>query len=432
MRILILADDCNPEWPSLPVVGYKAAKALAEKAEVVVATHIRNRENIETAGFGRASVTYIDNEYIARPIYKLATWLRGGTSVGWTTNVALAYPSYIAFEREVWKHFKTDINDKRFDIVHRLTPMSPTLPSPMASWCKRYGVPFVLGPLNGGLKWPAEYRAELAREREWMSYLREAYRYLPYRRSTYAESAAILAAFAHTAADIGPEYADRMIHFPEVGIDPEVFSQGASTQTSSQHASAQKTFLFVGRLVPFKLPRLAVEAFGMNPALLDHRMRVVGDGPERADLEAIIRQNGWAGRIELCGWKTQGEVAELMRTSDVLVQPSIRELGAGVVIEAMACGLACVVTDYGGPAYLIEADRGIKLPLAAPDELRRSFSDALARLANDPALLDRLKIAARRHAETYYTWQAKADETIRIYDWVLGRGRKPQFASNGT
>lgn len=66
MRILLLADDCNPQWPSLPIVGYKAAKALAEKVEVVVATHVRNGDNIEQAGFGSAKVEYIDNEYIAR------------------------------------------------------------------------------------------------------------------------------------------------------------------------------------------------------------------------------------------------------------------------------------------------------------------------------------------------------------------------------
>jgi hypothetical protein len=34
MRVLILAEDCNPEWPSLPVVGYKFAKAIADRVEV--------------------------------------------------------------------------------------------------------------------------------------------------------------------------------------------------------------------------------------------------------------------------------------------------------------------------------------------------------------------------------------------------------------
>ena len=49
-KVLILADDCNPEWPSLPVVGYKYARSLARFADVTVATHVRNRENIEKAG----------------------------------------------------------------------------------------------------------------------------------------------------------------------------------------------------------------------------------------------------------------------------------------------------------------------------------------------------------------------------------------------
>jgi hypothetical protein len=49
MRIVILADDCNPGWPSSPIVAYKAARALADVAEVVVITHVRNRENIQKA-----------------------------------------------------------------------------------------------------------------------------------------------------------------------------------------------------------------------------------------------------------------------------------------------------------------------------------------------------------------------------------------------
>lgn len=422
MRVLVLADDCNPDWPSLPVVGYKAVKALADRAQVVVATHVRNRENIERAGFGAVTVEFIDNEYVAAPLYKLATLVRGGNAVGWTTNIAMAYPAYIAFEWEVWKRFKADFKASRFDVVHRLTPMSPTLPSPLASWLKPYGIPFVLGPLNGGLKWPAEFRSELAREREWLSYVRGAYRYLPYRRSTYRDSSAILAAFDHTASDIGDGFQARMINFPEVGIDPSVFVESAA-----KRQTGQKTFLFVGRLVPYKLPQLAIEAFGMHPALQQHRMIVVGDGPERPELERRITQNGWSGRIELVGWKTQSEVAKFMRLADVFVQPSIRELGAGVVIEAMACGLPCVVTDYGGPATLIDVDRGIKLPVGPYDQLRAGFGEALARLAVDNDLIACLGAAAKEHAQAYYTWDRKADSLLRIYDWVRTGGPKPSF-----
>ena len=144
MRVLLLANDCNPDWPSLPVVGYNACRGIAGEVDVVVATHVRNRANIAARGFGRAQVEYIDNEYIASPMYKAATWLRGGGSVGWTTNIAMQYAPYLAFEWEVWKRFKKRLKAREFDLVHRVTPMSPTLPSPLAKWLKRIGVPFVL------------------------------------------------------------------------------------------------------------------------------------------------------------------------------------------------------------------------------------------------------------------------------------------------
>lgn len=419
MRVLILADDCNPEWPSLPVVGYKAARAIAEHADVVVATHVRNRENIEKVGFGRAKVRYVDNEYVARPLYKLAKLIRGGTSTAWTTAMALAYPSYLAFEWEVWKATNEELRDGKFDLVHRLTPMSPTLPSPMARWSP---VPFVLGPLNGGLAWPFAFRRELAREREWLSYVRNVYRALPYRRSTYRESKAVLAAFAHTIADLPSQARAKTINFPEVGIDPHVFSLNAE-----RPARAQKRILFVGRFVPYKLPQVIVRAFANQPALRAHRLVMVGDGPERPAIEALVRSHNLQNQVELTGWKSQSEVAALMRASDIFAFPSIRELGAGAVVEAMACGLACLVVDYGGPSALIDADRGVKVPLGNMDQLASSFGLALKRLVADERTTIALGLKAREHAMRYYTWDAKAHKTIAVYNWVLGRGGYPEF-----
>src|SRR5690606_9457791 len=115
MRVLLVASECNPDWPSRPVVGYKACRSIADHAEAVVATHIRNREAIGRSGFGRATVEYIDNEYVARPVHKAATWLRGGSSVAWTINTASIYPSTIAFEWEVWKRFRDDLRQRKFD-----------------------------------------------------------------------------------------------------------------------------------------------------------------------------------------------------------------------------------------------------------------------------------------------------------------------------
>ncbi len=417
IRALILADDCNPEWPSLPVVGYKAARAIADHAEVTVATHVRNQPNIEKVGFGRAKVEYVDNEYVARGLYKLNTWLRGGNEVGWTTNIALNYPSYLAFEWEVWRRFGSALKAGQFDVVHRITPMSPTLPSPIA---RESPVPFVLGPLNGGLPWPDGYGKERDREKEWLVKLREAYRYLPFYRSSYEKSAAILTAFAHTLADLPKSARQRAINFPEVGIDPELF------RAPPARGTGRLTFLFAGRLVPYKLPGLPIDCFARSPELRAHRLLIVGDGPERESMQRQIDEYKLQGCVEMLGKKPQSEVAELMRQSDVFVFPSIRELGAGVVAEAMASGLCCVAADYGGPSELLANGRGVKVPIGPRERLTEDFRRELEKLASAPQLARESGERGRKYALANLTWDIKAQRTLDIYRWVMaGHGRPP-------
>jgi glycosyltransferase involved in cell wall biosynthesis len=421
MRVLLLADACNPEWPSLPVVGYKYAKALAEQASVHVVTQVRNRPNIEKAGLGNARVTYLDTEPVARPIYKAAMLLRRGDATGWTIQMAMDYPSYIAFELYALRQFKKELMAGAYDIVHRITPMSPTLPSAMARSCP---VPFVLGPLNGNLAWPAQFREEKVREREWLSVVRDAYKLLPFYRSTYAKPRAILAAFRHTLADLPRAALPRAIDFPEVGIDPELFSK------PQRPARSTLTVLYAGRLVPYKLPDVPVRAFAASPSLRKHRLVVIGDGPEREMIERVVTEEKLGDCVEVLGRKSQAEVAEWMRTADIFAFPSIRELGAGVVVEAMACGMASVVVDYGGPGTLIGSDRGVKLPLGTKAQLIDSMRVALEAMVRDPAHVKQLGENAHAYAMQYYPWQVKARKTLEIYDWVLGRrSQKPDFYS---
>ena len=155
LKVLILSDECNPEWPSLPIVGYKYAREIAQHCDVTIATHVRNRENIEKAADG-LDVVYLDTEYIAAPMFKLARWLLGGEEVAWSTSMIMNYLPYLAFEREVWKHFKPALKAGDFDLVHRITPMSPTLPIYIAHKLK---LPFLIGPLNGNLDWPKAFQA---------------------------------------------------------------------------------------------------------------------------------------------------------------------------------------------------------------------------------------------------------------------------------
>ena len=416
-RVLLLADDCNPEWPSLPIVGYKYALALSRLMPVVVATHVRNRDNIERAAPQGITFAWLDNERIAAPMYRLATWLRGGSEVAWSTSMMMQYLPYLAFEHAAWRQFRGDLRAGRFDIVHRITPMTPTLPSWIAG---RGGVPFVIGPLNGNLPWPAQFRGEQRRERERLRGLRRLARHLPYARSTFRNAALVLAGFEHTMQELRPLAPGRVVNFPEIGYDPEIFH--AARPRPAFAGPGPYRFLFAGRLVPYKLPEVALRAFAGGGPLAGHRLHIVGDGPEMGRLREIAQAEGLGGTVTFEGRRSQAELAAMMRDCDGFVFPSIRELGAGVVIEAMACGMTCIVTDYGAPGHLAGRGRGITVPLAGLEDLVAGFRAALGGCLADPARAGALAEAGRAHAEALYPWARKAERTLGWYrDLMAGR-----------
>lgn len=418
MRVLLVAEDCNPNRDSTPAVAYRAIKAIADHAEVTLVTPIKNQVDIEPAGgCGKAKVVYIDNSRVHKPLYAFATWLR--KHLGWTSYVAIAYLFEQAFEWGVWKRFKSELRAGDFDVVHRITPMSPTIPSPLAKWCP---VPFVIGPINGGLAWPKDFETERRREREWMTYVRGAYRFLPYHRATFRKASAILAGFDHTIADLPEDARDKAIDFPEVGIDPEIFSVPPERANKDQ-----LTFIFVGRLVPIKCADVLIDAFAASPTLRRHRLLIVGDGPERARLEELVRANGLESCVEFTGWRSYAEVGDLMRASDVFAFPSIHELGAGVVIEALACGLPCVVAGHGAPGHLVKGI-GTVVPIAPKPQMTHQFMVAMETLATDHDLRREWAELASARALSQFSWDAKARKTLEIYEWVLGkREAKPDF-----
>ncbi|WP_412565119.1 glycosyltransferase family 4 protein [Thalassobius sp. MITS945101] len=413
-RVLILAEQCNPDWPSLPIVGYKYARALAQVADVQVVTHVRNRNNIEAAGDLGAPVDYIDTEWLAAPMHRFATWVRGGDEVAWSTNMILSYPPYVAFEKQAWHRWKSEVKAGDFDLIHRITPMSPTLPSAMVG---KGELPFVIGPLNGNLDWPAAFAGEQKREKEKARSLRDLYKFLPYARRTQKRADCLLAGFQHTIDDLGLADPARIIPFPEVGIDPEIFH--ANGRQAPFSGDCPFEFLFAGRLVPYKVPEAAVRAFVTSEKLRPHRMRIIGNGPEEARLRQIVVEHGAEDRVHFDGRKTQTEVAEAMRRADALVFPSIRELGAGVVVEAQACGALLIVTDYGAPGALVDHGRGVALPLSAMDGLVDSNRRAMEACIEAPEHHATLAAAGCEQAHTAYSWSAKAAYTARIYEAVL-------------
>lgn len=423
LRILVLAEIANPDMVSVPLVAWSIAEALFRVADVHVVTHVRNRDAIAKQGWLEGKdFTTIDTETLVRGIFRAARLLGASDQRGWTIFQALAPIGCVAFEHAAWRAFRVPLKAGRYDLVHRLTPMSPTTPSILAPRLKALGIPLVVGPLNGGLPWPPGFADRMHQEREGLSRLRGLHRYLPGYRATRRDAAALLAGSSHTLGEIPIAAHARSFYLPENGIDPRRFGK-----RRTRRASAPLRGAFVGRLVPYKCADILIRASADLLRSGALTLEVIGDGPQRCMLRTLIDDLGVAHGVTLHGDVAHARVQDLLVDCDFLACPSIREFGGGVVLEAMALGVAPVVADYGGPRELVDAASGIRVPFTGPNDLLENWRAALAALVAAPAQLDRIGAAAADRVAALFTWDRKAEQLLRVYDWIAAGGARPDL-----
>jgi glycosyltransferase involved in cell wall biosynthesis len=167
------------------------------------------------------------------------------------------------------------------------------------------------------------------------------------RRKVFAAARACVAPTAEIAATIrAAGYDGEVLILPlwirarrRVAADPEA-----------------KLIAFVGRLIPLKRVHLLVEALALLPGW---RLRVIGDGPERARLEQLARDTGVAGRAEFLGHVDNGDLEARLDGTSLLVLPTGEnprqaEQFGKAALEGVACGLPVLASRAGNLARLAE------------------------------------------------------------------------------
>jgi glycosyltransferase involved in cell wall biosynthesis len=424
IRVLVVAEEANPEWVSVPLVGWSLAEGLHEEEglDVHLVTQIRNRDAVLRAGRREGeNVTFIDTEPLAAPLGKAANVIRMGSDKGWTTVAALNMLIYPYFERKVWREFGTAIQNGEFDIVHRVTPVTPTAVSSLATKCAEVGVPFIMGPINGGVPWPKEFQAEKRREREWLSGIRSAYKLLPGRRKMLKNSAAILVGAHRAKSEIPQQHHAKTFWLPENAVNVERFNRVAAPYTKGDPLRAS----FIGRLVPLKGVDMLLGAAA--PFLRDGKLTldIIGDGPMRPSLEAQVSTEHALDAVTFHGMVDHQSVQNIAAKTQIMVFPSIREFGGGAVLEAMALGVIPIVIDYAGPGELVDDEIGYKIPMGSRSEIIADLRALLKNILENPDVLQEKSVRARDRVSEHYTWTAKAHKVKMVYDWTLGNGPRP-------
>jgi len=142
---------------------------------------------------------------------------------------------------------------------------------------------------------------------------------------------------------------------------------------------------------------------------------IIGDGPERARLEALRKQLGLVERVRFVG--QQSNVPEWLAAMDLFVLPSDWEGMSNALLEAMAVGLPVVATAVGGtPEVVVDGVTGLLVPPRDPEAL----AEAIIALLQDRERAEAMGRTGQERVERYFTVERMVQKTEALYEELIG------------
>ena len=181
--------------------------------------------------------------------------------------------------------------------------------------------------------------------------------------------------------------------------------------------AGEETFVvgWAGRLTAIKRPLDLIRTLrALGDRNVDTLLVLVGDGEDRADVEALAADLGVADRTRLVGF--QKSIRPWYATFDALLLTSANEGTPVVAIEALAASRPVVATRAGGTGAVVRNGESGYLEAIGDTQ---ALADRLAALARDPALRERMGAAGAEDVRARYAVGRMADEVEAIYDRLL-------------
>ena len=230
------------------------------------------------------------------------------------------------------------------------------------------------------------------------------------------------------------------------GIDLEAWKHPQGQEADAQAAATLKrlgidpdrpTIVFVGRITRQKgLPHL-LRACEQLPA--DVQVILCAGAPDtpeiKAEVEGLVARlrEKRTGVVWIEEMLPRPELIAVLAASDVFVCPSVYEPLGIVNLEAMAVGLPVVGSATGGiPDVIVDGETGLLVPIEQvqdgtgtpidPARFEADLAERLTTLVTDTEAARTMGQAARRRVEEHFAWQAIAQRTMDVYNWVLAQG----------
>lgn len=415
LKILIVAQNASTVFGGeavLPVHYFRILRSLGHPVALIA--HERNRADLESHfGPGCEALHFVPDTRWHRLVW------RTGRRFPARIEEAL-FGNVLGLLNEV--HQRRMIRDLvaagSVDLIHQPMPVSPKAPSSIHG----FGVPVVIGPMNGGMTWPEGYEDYERRSERLFAGLGRALsagvnRLIPGKR----RAAVLLVANERTRAALPPGSSPEVIELVENGVD---LSTWHGDGLAAGSGSEDLVLVFMGRLVPWKAVDITLHA--LRRALDDGvrvRLEILGDGTERRRLEDLAGDLGLQSHVCFHGFLPQTECVEVLRRCDALILDSLYECGGAVVLEAMSMGLPVIGPDWGGPADYLDESCGILVHPSPRETYAARIADAIGTLAEDPDRRHRMGRAGAERVRRDFDWARKVERMICIYRDTLARHR---------
>ena len=262
-------------------------------------------------------------------------------------------------------------------------------------------------------------------------------------RTAYEAASAVIAVSDGMRLDVLNSYPGidpEKVHVVHNGIDSVLWQQDSSPEALEslrRHGvdPDRPSVVFVGRITRQKgLPYLLRAAAELPPEVQLVLCAGAPDTPQlMAEVEALMAElrAGRAGVVWITEMLPRAEVIALLSTATVFACPSVYEPLGIVNLEAMACELAVVATATGGiPEVVVDGETGWLVPIEQvadgsgvpvdPDRFVADLARALNEAVSDPARALRFGRAGRRRAVESFSWSSIGDQTMAVYQSVLG------------
>ena len=218
---------------------------------------------------------------------------------------------------------------------------------------------------------------------------------------------------------LGAGFARQHVVRMDNGIDTHEFQPVPPTTTAKRAFNLDRKIVavYTGRFTPQKaLPNLLQAMRLASDSCPELHLLLVGQGEDESTLRALARQLNLDARVTF--QKSVDDIRPYLHAADIFILPSLAEGISNSLLEAMACGLACITTRVGGsPDVLGDGECGILVQPNQIDEL----ADALIRLAKDEAERNNFAKKARRRIMDRYSIQTVGKTYVDLYKSLMVR-----------